>query len=65
MRLPRDLSGQDLVKALRKLGYQTTRQTSSHIRLTRVSITSPSRITTRYGLVRSANYLLTSGATTS
>ncbi len=34
MRLPRDLSGQDLVKALHKLGYQTTRQTSSHIRLT-------------------------------
>ena len=28
MRLPRDLSGQDLVKALHKLGYQATRQTS-------------------------------------
>jgi predicted RNA binding protein YcfA (HicA-like mRNA interferase family) len=34
MRLPRDLSGRDLAKALRRLGYQTTRQTSSHIRLT-------------------------------
>jgi predicted RNA binding protein YcfA (HicA-like mRNA interferase family) len=34
MRLPRDLSGQDLIKALHKLGYQMTRQTSSHIRLT-------------------------------
>ena len=34
MRLPRDLSGRDLAKALRKLGYQTTRQTGSHIRLT-------------------------------
>jgi predicted RNA binding protein YcfA (HicA-like mRNA interferase family) len=34
MRLPRDLSGQDLIKALHKLGYQITRQTSSHIRLT-------------------------------
>jgi len=34
MRLPRDLSGRDLAKALRKLGYQTTRQTSSHLRLT-------------------------------
>ena len=33
MRLPRDLSGQDLVKALHKLGYRTTRQTGSHIRL--------------------------------
>jgi len=34
MKLPRDLSGQDLTKALRKLDYQITRQTSSHIRLT-------------------------------
>jgi predicted RNA binding protein YcfA (HicA-like mRNA interferase family) len=34
MKLPRDLSGQDLAKALRKLGYGITRQTSSHIRLT-------------------------------
>jgi len=34
MRLPRDLSCPDLVKALAKLGYQVTRQTGSHIRLT-------------------------------
>jgi predicted RNA binding protein YcfA (HicA-like mRNA interferase family) len=34
MRLPRDLSGGDLAKALRRLGYQTTRQTGSHMRLT-------------------------------
>jgi predicted RNA binding protein YcfA (HicA-like mRNA interferase family) len=34
MRLPRDLSGRDLAKALGKLGYETTRQTSSHMRLT-------------------------------
>ena len=34
MRLPRDLSGRDLAKALAKLGYKTTRQTGSHIRLT-------------------------------
>jgi predicted RNA binding protein YcfA (HicA-like mRNA interferase family) len=34
MRLPRDLSGRDVAKALRKLGYETTRQSSSHIRLT-------------------------------
>jgi predicted RNA binding protein YcfA (HicA-like mRNA interferase family) len=34
MRLPRDLSGQDLAKALKKLGYETTRQTGSHMRLT-------------------------------
>ena len=34
MKLPRDLSGQDLAKARRKLGYGITRRTSSHIRLT-------------------------------
>ncbi|MEJ2110735.1 MAG: type II toxin-antitoxin system HicA family toxin [Acidobacteriota bacterium] len=34
MRLPRDLSGQDLAKALRKLGYEVSRQTGSHMRLT-------------------------------
>lgn len=34
MRLPRDLSGKDLVQALTSLDYEITRQTSSHIRLT-------------------------------
>ena len=34
MRLPRDVSGQDLVRALSSLGYEVTRQTGSHIRLT-------------------------------
>jgi predicted RNA binding protein YcfA (HicA-like mRNA interferase family) len=34
MKLPRDVSGPDLVQALRKLGYQTTRQKGSHIRVT-------------------------------
>jgi len=34
MRLPRDLSGRGLAKILAKLDYETTRQTSSHIRLT-------------------------------
>lgn len=33
MRLPRDLSGQDLAKALDKLGYVVVRQTGSHMRL--------------------------------
>jgi predicted RNA binding protein YcfA (HicA-like mRNA interferase family) len=33
-RIPRDVSGQDLVKLLKSLGYQVTRQTGSHIRLT-------------------------------
>ena len=34
MKLPRDLSGDDLVKALAKYGYQITRQKGSHMRLT-------------------------------
>ena len=34
MRLPRDLSGQELARALRKLGYEATRQRGSHIRVT-------------------------------
>jgi predicted RNA binding protein YcfA (HicA-like mRNA interferase family) len=34
MRLPRDLDGDDLVKALRIFGYELTRQTGSHMRLT-------------------------------
>ena len=34
MRLPRNVSGGDLIKALKPLGYVATRQTGSHIRLT-------------------------------
>ena len=34
MKLPRDVSGAQLVKALAVLGYRATRQTGSHIRLT-------------------------------
>ncbi len=34
MRIPRDCSGHDLVKALRRLGYQQVRQTGSHQILT-------------------------------
>ncbi len=34
MKLPRDLSGADLVRALGKVGYRATRQTGSHVRLT-------------------------------
>lgn len=34
MKLPRNLSGAALVKALKKLGYQIVRQQGSHIRLT-------------------------------
>ena len=34
MRLPRGLSGTDLENALRRLGYQATRQRGSHVRVT-------------------------------
>ncbi|MCY7377454.1 MAG: type II toxin-antitoxin system HicA family toxin [Pyrinomonadaceae bacterium] len=34
MKLRRDISGADLVKILRGLGYEISRQTGSHIRLT-------------------------------
>jgi predicted RNA binding protein YcfA (HicA-like mRNA interferase family) len=34
MRLPRDLSGPDLIRLLTKLGYAVTRQAGSHVRLT-------------------------------
>lgn len=34
MKLPRDISGLLLAKALKALGYEITRQSGSHIRLT-------------------------------
>jgi hypothetical protein len=34
VRLPRDLSGRDSARALRRYGYEVTRETGSHMRLT-------------------------------
>lgn len=34
MKTPRNVSGNKLIKALKPLGYEVTRQTGSHIRLT-------------------------------
>lgn len=34
MRLPRDLTGQELIRRLSVLGYESTRQAGSHVRLT-------------------------------
>jgi predicted RNA binding protein YcfA (HicA-like mRNA interferase family) len=34
MKLPREISGLELAKLLKKYGYEITRQTGSHIRLT-------------------------------
>ncbi|MCI0447516.1 type II toxin-antitoxin system HicA family toxin, partial [bacterium] len=36
MKIPRDVSGQNLATVLGKLGYQITRQSGSHIRLSRI-----------------------------
>jgi predicted RNA binding protein YcfA (HicA-like mRNA interferase family) len=33
LKLPRDLSGEELARSLRKYGYTITRQTGSHMRL--------------------------------
>ncbi len=35
MKLPRDLSGSVLAKALGRVGYRVVRQSGSHVRLTR------------------------------
>ncbi|MFZ1694054.1 MAG: type II toxin-antitoxin system HicA family toxin [Flavobacteriales bacterium] len=34
MKVPRDLTGRELIAALSKLGYSVTRQSGSHIRIT-------------------------------
>lgn len=55
MRLPRDLSGDALIKKLKRLGYAPTRTTGSHVRLTRTSgsgehhITIPKHVALRVG----------------
>ena len=33
MRLPRDLSGHELIRLLRRYGYEPTRQVGSHVRV--------------------------------
>ncbi|GBD87239.1 YcfA-like protein [bacterium BMS3Abin03] len=34
MKIPRDINGKEIIRKLRKLGYEQTRQSGSHIRLT-------------------------------
>lgn len=36
MKLPRDIRGDELAQLLNKFGYSITRQTGSHLRLTRI-----------------------------
>ncbi len=45
MRTPRDLDGATLVRRLRALGYEATRQSGSHVRLTRASDSGDHHVT--------------------
>jgi len=45
MKVPRDLSSQQLIKSLKKYGYIQTRQVGSHIRLTITMETKSEHIT--------------------
>ncbi len=56
MRLPRDLSGHDLARALGTCDYEITRQTGSHLRLTTRTVgehhvTIPAHASLRIGTV--------------
>lgn len=45
MKIPRDITAEYLIKALKKLGYQVTRQKGSHIRLTVVKNSEEQHLT--------------------
>ena len=45
MRMPRDWSGDELIRRLRRFSYEPTRQTGSHVRLTRDSENEQHHIT--------------------
>lgn len=58
MRIPRDITGAELVRKLKPFGYSVTRQTGSHIRLTtemngRHHITIPDHKPLRIGTISS------------
>ena len=58
MKLPRDVSGEGLARRLARLGYRVSRQTGSHVRLTRTAesehhITIPKHGTLRVGTLNS------------
>lgn len=57
-KLPRDLSGAELIKRLEAFGYQVSRQTGSHIRLSKASdpvhhVTVPNHDPLRVGTLSS------------
>ncbi len=65
MKTPRSVSGTDLIKALRALGYERTRQDGSHIRLTTLlsgeyHVTVPNHTPLRLGTFKSILKLVAS-----
>jgi predicted RNA binding protein YcfA (HicA-like mRNA interferase family) len=65
VKTPRNVSGTDLIKALRVLGYERTRQDGSHIRLTtslsgEYHITVPNHTPLRLGTFKSILKLVAS-----
>ena len=55
MRLPRDLSGNQVVRALKRLGFTQDRQVGSHVRLSRgaLRVTVPVPGTVAIGTLKS------------
>lgn len=62
MRLPRDVRGSDLVRALRSLGYRPTRRRGSHVRVTTqvngehhevIPMHNPVKVKTLSGIIKS------------
>ena len=55
MKLPRDVTGEEAVRALRRLGFEVVRQRGSHIRMTNGprSVTIPAHSPIATGTLRS------------
>jgi predicted RNA binding protein YcfA (HicA-like mRNA interferase family) len=55
MKLPRNLSGRDIAKALGRLGFSVTRQTGSHLQMERekTHVTVPMHNPVRTGTLKS------------
>jgi len=45
LKLPRDISGDDLARRLSRLGYSNSRQAGSHLRLTRTTESAQHHVT--------------------
>ena len=53
MKLPRDISGDRLISRLKTLGFEPTRQTGSHIRVTRIVNDQQMHVTVpRHGILK-------------